>query len=309
MSRRAFPRGYTESLEERVRSLEQEVRELKELLDEKDEKIDMLSRIHSQSIHPIHLSSPRRPSATSTDSTKNEHQLEFDEPDEIFRVSQSPYLLGEGSDSYFSGTSSTRNLIDAFKQRCKELGKADVVTDDLLPSVKQRTIPTPSESATVWNAPPRLISDQLINIYFQEWAPLFPVLHRPSFLKIYGEYVVDADSVSDKASLAHLNLVFGIAALSSDSAPDELEAFEQQWRTALDTIMNENSVETLQALVLAQMYCLQKGDLSRLLTYKGLSTTLSARLGLHQTQKPFALGPLVCETRKKLFWTLYTLDR
>jgi len=39
LSRRAFPRGYTESLEERVRVLEAEVRELKELLDEKDEKL------------------------------------------------------------------------------------------------------------------------------------------------------------------------------------------------------------------------------------------------------------------------------
>lgn len=47
LSRRAFPRGYTESLEERVRSLESEVRDLKNLLDEKDEKIDVLSRIHS----------------------------------------------------------------------------------------------------------------------------------------------------------------------------------------------------------------------------------------------------------------------
>ena len=47
LSRRAFPRGYTESLEDRVRGLEAEVRELKQLLDEKDEKIDVLSRIHS----------------------------------------------------------------------------------------------------------------------------------------------------------------------------------------------------------------------------------------------------------------------
>src|SRR5271168_4987160 len=47
LSRRAFPRGYTESLEDRVRGLEAEVRELKDLLDEKDEKIDMLSRIHN----------------------------------------------------------------------------------------------------------------------------------------------------------------------------------------------------------------------------------------------------------------------
>ena len=49
LSRRAFPRGYTESLEERVRALEGEVRELKDLLDSKDEKIDMLSRIHPSS--------------------------------------------------------------------------------------------------------------------------------------------------------------------------------------------------------------------------------------------------------------------
>lgn len=46
LSRRAFPRGYTESLEERVRMLETEVKDLKVLLDEKDEKIDILSKIH-----------------------------------------------------------------------------------------------------------------------------------------------------------------------------------------------------------------------------------------------------------------------
>lgn len=58
LSRRAFPRGYTESLEDRVRALEAEVRELKDLLDEKDEKIDVLSRIHS-------FSSPSRKCSAS----------------------------------------------------------------------------------------------------------------------------------------------------------------------------------------------------------------------------------------------------
>ena len=66
LSRRAFPRGYTESLEERVRTLEAEVRELKSLLDEKDEKIDVLSRIHSfsspsQQKTPAAVHSPTQP--------------------------------------------------------------------------------------------------------------------------------------------------------------------------------------------------------------------------------------------------------
>ncbi|KAH8426273.1 DNA-binding transcription factor cat8 [Aspergillus melleus] len=65
LSRRAFPRGYTESLEERVRALESEVRDLKNLLDEKDEKIDVLSRIHSFSSSHQKSRSPSVPVKTN----------------------------------------------------------------------------------------------------------------------------------------------------------------------------------------------------------------------------------------------------
>ena len=63
LSRRAFPRGYTESLEDRVRGLEAEVRELKDLLDEKDEKIEMLAKIHSFSAPSRKGSSSLSPAA------------------------------------------------------------------------------------------------------------------------------------------------------------------------------------------------------------------------------------------------------
>ncbi|KAK6404297.1 DNA-binding transcription factor cat8, partial [Oleoguttula sp. CCFEE 5521] len=311
LSRRAFPRGYTESLEERVRSLESEVRELKDLLDEKDEKIDMLSRIHSQSSYPIQLPSPRRPSVTPQDSATSKDEPD---PDETFKVQQSPYLLGEGTDSYFAGTSSGRTFIEAFKIKVAESGrsKSDINTELLLASSLRRrlsdALSTPA-TPVVWKAPPRMVSDQLINIFFQEWAPMFPVLHKPTFLTLYEKYVADPDSVADKAEIAQLNLVFGVAALSSGTrASEDLSSFESQWKSALDTIINENCMATLQALILAQLYAIQLGDLTRLLTYKGLATSLSARLGLHQSQKRFALGTLTCETRKKVFWSLYTVD-
>ncbi|KXT14663.1 hypothetical protein AC579_3673 [Pseudocercospora musae] len=311
LSRRAFPRGYTESLEERVRGLESEVRELKELLDEKDEKIDMLSRIHSQSSHPIQLPSPRRPSTVSVDSPVG--KAESPTKDEVFRVQQSPYLLDEdGSDSYFAGTSSGRTFIEAFKNRVQETGRStqDIDTNVMLTSsVKERAgILTPTSPVT-FKAPSRMLSDQLVNIFFQEWAPLFPVLHRPTFLTLYERYVAEPETVTDKGELAQLNLVFGIACMSSGtrSSPD-LNSFESQWKAALDSIITGNTMTTLQVLVLAQLFCVQQGDYTRLLSYKGLSTTLCTRLGLHQSQKRFALGTLTCETRKKVFWTLYTVD-
>ena len=166
----------------------------------------------------------------------------------------------------------------------------------------------------------------MINIFFQEWAPLFPVLHRPTFLRTYEEYVANPDAMADKKSIAQLNLIFGIAALSSGVCQlchskthyntndqqsrdaQDIGSYEVQWQAALETFVMDNCLATLQCLILAQIYCLLKSDYTKLLKYKGLAVSLSQRLGLHQSQKRFALGALTSETRKKVFWTLYTVD-
>lgn len=117
LSRRAFPRGYTEGLEERVRSLEGEVRELKDLLDEKDEKIDMLTKIHPQSSNRPAARSLRQPSVASPTMSPSESGSEGQAPkEETFKVQQSPYLLENGStDSYFAGTSSGKTFLGWLK--------------------------------------------------------------------------------------------------------------------------------------------------------------------------------------------------
>lgn len=106
LSRRAFPRGYTESLEERVRALETEVKELKDLLDEKDEKIDILSKVHPGSRRSSNTTS----SSPSTDMKPIREVQESKE--DTFRVQQSPDLLdAEDADSYFMGASSGRAFV------------------------------------------------------------------------------------------------------------------------------------------------------------------------------------------------------
>lgn len=109
LSRRAFPRGYTESLEERVRGLEAEVRELKGLLDEKDEKLDMLSRIRSRTTAPTKTGN----SLSSTSPELRSKSLDSSDDDEVFRITQSSNLVvGEGKgNNIFMGTSSARPLV------------------------------------------------------------------------------------------------------------------------------------------------------------------------------------------------------
>ncbi|KAJ4993350.1 transcriptional activator protein acu-15 [Stagonosporopsis vannaccii] len=306
LSRRAFPRGYTESLEERVRLLEGEVRELKELLDEKDEKIDMLSRIHSHS--PQALTNARRPSVPSPPTL--EVREESQDKDDTFKVQQPLLLVDDtNSDSYFVGSSSGRLFVEAFKQKAQETGRLSAdITSNAFFGAAAKSPASPSKRRVSFKAPPRLVSDQMINIFFQEWAPLFPVLHRPTFLGLYEQFVSNPEGLTNK-SIAQLNLCFGIAALSSESRDSEdIASFEAQWQGAIDTFLMDNDLATLQCLVLAQVYCLLKGDYSPVLKYKGLAVSLSQRLGLHQSQKRFALGALASETRKKVFWSLYTVD-
>lgn len=104
LSRRAFPRGYTESLEERVRSLETEVKDLKDLLDEKDEKIDVLSRIHSFT-PPHRAASARSPSASATVKSSTSASS-----DGVFHVERSTTRPSQRSQNPFIGFSSTQGF-------------------------------------------------------------------------------------------------------------------------------------------------------------------------------------------------------
>ncbi|MCJ1334873.1 hypothetical protein MMC09_000138 [Bachmanniomyces sp. S44760] len=303
LSRRAFPRGYTESLEERVRALEGEVRELKDLLDEKDEKIDMLSRIQSNSPQ-------RRRFSSSSQEVVSEAKSE--DTEDTFKMQQAPVLIkGDQSDSYFMGSSSGRSFFDAFKTSVQESGKPCSPLDTTAffsTSHEDVTMSKSSRDDEDTKAPPRLVADQMVNIFFQEWAPLFPVLHKPTFLNLYGEYLAAPESIVDPQCVAQLHLIFSISAVSSKILYDDVASFERQWKPALDSIIARNTLSTLQCLVLAQIYCILKADYDHLLHYNGIAVSISHRLGLHQSQKRFSLGALTSETRKKVFWTLYTLD-
>jgi hypothetical protein len=68
-------------------------------------------------------------------------------------------------------------------------------------------------------------------------------------------------------------------------------------------------VSTLQSLVLAQIYFLIKADYANLARHKGVATGLCHQLGLHQSQRKYAHGALTRETRKRVFWCQYVLDR
>jgi len=108
-------------------------------------------------------------------------------------------------------------LLDAFKSKLRDDGAPSAeIRPDLLSSRSRSSSTDTIAPSNASKIPPRLLSDQFINIYFQEWAPLLPILHRPTLLKFYEDFLADPDSFqSNKQAIAQLYLVFEIAALSS----------------------------------------------------------------------------------------------
>lgn len=236
LSRRAFPRGYTESLEDRVRSLEGDVKELKDLLDKKEEQIDILSRIRP---NPQLHERPAQPGSLPSVLEDKPVDEKAKAADDIFQVQYPPYLLSsDHHDTVLMGASSTISFVggfcfclsplvslrlirlDAFRTKLEE---SDRFCSTFKPQIffpPYRKVIPPSKGLSLTSnheiskAPPRLVSDQMVNIFFQEWAPLFPVLHRPTFLNLYDKYMKNPEEM-DHHSVAQLNLVFGIAALSA----------------------------------------------------------------------------------------------
>ena len=119
-------------------------------------------------------------------------------------------------------------IADAFQRKLQEQGKPYPTfdADNFFPL--NRTPPASPPRSPVKYAvdiPPRLLSDQLVNIFFQEWAPLFPIIHHPTFLTLYGRYITNEKAIQDKKEIAQLNLVFGVAALSSDVSDSTATCF------------------------------------------------------------------------------------
>ncbi len=108
--------------------------------------------------------------------------------------------------------------VDIFKAKAQESGKpCDGFKSESFFAARKKEVSSSKKfgASTASKLPPRLVSDQMINIYFQEWAPLFPVLHRPTVLRAYTEYMSNPHTFKDKHAIVQLNLIFGIAASSS----------------------------------------------------------------------------------------------
>ncbi|RPA91867.1 hypothetical protein L873DRAFT_1818598 [Choiromyces venosus 120613-1] len=203
---------------------------------------------------------------------------------------------------------------------------SEVATDSStqIPRCRQRPSPAPF--------PHRHVGENYIDIFFNQANPQTPILHRPSFERIFKRAYsrievecgnglpVDVGSEKDHqhcADLYFLYMVFAIAtAMSSrtDALPERYHASAMLHMDSLfsSISLTNNRLDGLKGILLLALYSIMRPAAPGVWYVLGAAMRLAIDLGLHQenTQKAEKMwDPLTLDERRRLWWCTYCLDR
>jgi hypothetical protein len=170
--------------------------------------------------------------------------------------------------------------------------------------------------------PRRKAADSFVSSFFEFMHPVFPVLHKPSFLATYEKLWTpdggeDIDNEADHPIfLATVNIVFAIGCHFSELNPPTIrtplaDQFYQQSRSFFTMdILDSPSLSVVQFLLLTGIHLQSTQYASRFWQTIGMAIRAAQELGLHlENRNPGSEGQFSWEIRRRVWHTCVILDR
>ncbi|KAK2806230.1 hypothetical protein FQN50_005955 [Emmonsiellopsis sp. PD_5] len=159
----------------------------------------------------------------------------------------------------------------------------------------------------------------LLEKFKENVAPLAPIFHMPTLIRIYWDAIGSMDSL-DKNTETLLFAIYYSASISMDT-PQCLEILGVPRETAIEryrfateqamaraNLLESQSMILLQAAVLF-LTALRNEDSSRVVwSLTSLVFHIAQAMGLHRDGTAFGLRPLETELRRRLWWHICLLD-
>ncbi|KAG6820448.1 hypothetical protein H0H93_000444 [Arthromyces matolae] len=184
---------------------------------------------------------------------------------------------------------------------------------------KVKALPGPEEV----EFPERDLADKLITAYFTRFHFLMPILDKPAFLR---QYNLIMDNLKDHALIsshgAFLSLLFAVFSCAAHLVQDGrlttgeptddggMGMLYYERALMLQYISHANpQIAHVQCFVLLSSFLCSINCLPQAWILLGQAVRTGQDLGLHRSPRRLIITPIEKETRRKVWWGVYTLDR
>ncbi|KAK7185543.1 Zn(II)2Cys6 transcription factor [Paraphaeosphaeria sporulosa] len=176
------------------------------------------------------------------------------------------------------------------------------------------------QSDGVGELPDHDIAKELLMTYFRTWHPLVPFLHGPSCLAELEQLYAGREGSSGQrrkpralALAVIFQCLFNIAKLERPDLPplgNTSFRSEEQLLIPLSSLSLNCDLESIQALLVAQLYFVATMRLQAASSTGGLVLRSIFKSGLHRCPVRYStFSADERDMRKRVFWSAYTLDR
>jgi hypothetical protein len=198
--------------------------------------------------------------------------------------------------------------------------------DGAHPNAETEVQSLPQSSRTYYGVPSRPLglppsqelAKELIMVYFQEWHPLFPFIHGPTFLQDVEAFYSDdnplgTDIRRKTCQSTVFQSLFNIAALDRrdlklppECTIDSATALSSH----LSSLATKHDIPTLQSLLAGQLYLIAIMSLHAASTIGAIIMRLILHGGFHRCPCRYSqLSTHDSNVRKRIFWSAYVTDR
>lgn len=174
----------------------------------------------------------------------------------------------------------------------------------------------PGTPAELGRPPPRELARKLFMAYFQTWHRFFPFLHGPSVSKdvelLYAEGDERPQTPLPLARVVILQCLFNLASFYSDLELPHASRIDKSAKVLPHLIgfAAQGDILSIQALFAAQLLFVARMSLRNAVVVAGLLSRAIFLVGLHRCPVRYReFSEEDCEIRKRLFWSIYVLDR
>lgn len=183
---------------------------------------------------------------------------------------------------------------------------------------KVHALPGPEEV----EYPDEDLCDKLVDTYFERLHFLMPVLDKPSFMPRYRQLMAKRNDIDFiQAQAAFISVVFAVFACAAHLVNDPRLTGENQDDGGMGMVYYERAlilhyishasiqVSHVQCFILMSSFLCSINCLPQAWLLVGQAVRTAQDLGLHRSPRRLTISATDKETRRKIWWSVYCLDR